>query len=129
VSVPEDALRAARASQAGSVSMLDQIAASLEFTASQLQPALGELEKALDGRAVDAAGFGMGMMAATFATTGLDIIECVKVAPVQFAEFLALCERMQGRAVCGHRGKVYPSITCGLDPDHDGQHSAGRLRW
>ena len=43
--VPEDAFRAARASRSGNAGPMDEVAASLEFTASQLQPALGKLSQ------------------------------------------------------------------------------------
>jgi hypothetical protein len=104
------------------------MAASLEFTASQLQPSLGLLEQAL-GREVDAVGFALGMMGAAFTMQGLNLIEAAKMMPTEFAEFVARCEAMRGRDVCGARSVMYQSVTCGLDPGHKGKHAAGRLRW
>lgn len=126
--IPEDAIRAANASTDGSVSKLDEVAACLEFTASQLQPGLAQLGEAL-GVPVDAVGFALGMLAATFAIQGLDVIQCARIAPVQFAEFLTRCGAMEGRVVCEVKCGAFPSVTCGLDRDHDGRHAAGRLRW
>lgn len=123
-------MRAARASRSGAVSGADEMAAALEFTASQLQPSLGVLERTLSRTVgLDSVSFALGMMAATFAMQGLDLTEAAKLMPVEFAEFCVRCEAMQGREVCAQRSATYPSITCGLDPGHEGLHAAGRLRW
>lgn len=126
--VPEDAMRAARAARSGALNANDEMAAALEFSVSQIQPALGRLEEAL-GAEVDSAGFAMGMLAAGFTMNGVDVIEAAALMPVQFAEFLTMAAAQHGRAVCAARPVSNPSVTCWLDPGHKGQHAAGRLRW
>lgn len=128
MSIPEDAMRAANASRSGALNAMDEVAAALEFTTSQLQPALAQLSAEL-GVEVDAVGFALGMLGGTFALQGVDLIKCVRMAPTQFAEFVTRAGAMQGREVCGHRGTIFPSVVCGLDPGHGGFHAAGRLRW
>ena len=117
MSVPEDALHAARASMGSAASPMDAVAASLGLLSSALR------------EDVDAVGFALGLMAGTFVSQGLDIIECTRLAPTQFAEFVVRARAMQGRTVCATRHFGFPSVTCGLDPGHRGQHAAGRLRW
>ncbi len=121
-------MRASRASIGGAANPLDAVAASLEFTASQLQPGMGELAAAL-GIEIDGPSFALGMIASVFAMQGMDIVKALPALPVQAAEFLERCRAMEGRTVCGHRSASFPNVSCGLDPDHKGKHGAGRLRW
>lgn len=72
---------------------LSALRGALDHTARQVEPDVGNLERALEEE-IERGSFALGMMSAAFVMQGLNVVDAVRLYPDVFREFTEKCRNL-----------------------------------